>query len=132
MLRDAVLTPDCQLYYDYPGPHNRNLFGELPGTLLNRSCSCLHNMTANRRLCNSARSSVRLALLPTRTDVHNMIQVYQECCIASLTHDWDLLTQPGYCAVLCCPASRINSWRTQIKRRSCPAYLLYVLCGAVV
>lgn len=69
MLRDAVLTPDCQLYYDYPGPHNRNLFGELPSTFLKCSCSCrdcLHNMTANQRLCNSARSRLRLALLPNQ------------------------------------------------------------------
>lgn len=28
MLRDVVLTPTCQLYYDYLGPHNRNLYGE--------------------------------------------------------------------------------------------------------
>lgn len=28
MIRDAVLTPDCQLYYDYLGPHDKNLYGE--------------------------------------------------------------------------------------------------------
>lgn len=29
ILTDAVLTPDCQLYYDYFGPHNRNLYGDI-------------------------------------------------------------------------------------------------------
>jgi hypothetical protein len=29
MLKDAVLQPDCNLYYDYQGPHNRNFFGKL-------------------------------------------------------------------------------------------------------
>jgi hypothetical protein len=38
MLKDAVLTPDCQLYYDYLGPHDRNLFGE-PAQILAESNS---------------------------------------------------------------------------------------------
>lgn len=29
MLQDAVLTRTCQLYYDYFGPHNRNLYGDI-------------------------------------------------------------------------------------------------------
>lgn len=28
MIRDQVLTPTCQLYYDYNGPHKDNLYGE--------------------------------------------------------------------------------------------------------
>jgi FtsP/CotA-like multicopper oxidase with cupredoxin domain len=29
LLQDAVLTRTCQLYYDYFGPHNRNLYGDI-------------------------------------------------------------------------------------------------------
>jgi hypothetical protein len=63
MLRDAVLTSDCQLYYDYLGPHDRNLFGEPAqhrsvfrkpsGSLLKSHCSCrncLNSMTAIKRV----------------------------------------------------------------------------------
>lgn len=28
IIRDSVLTRTCQLYYDYFGPHNRNLYGK--------------------------------------------------------------------------------------------------------
>jgi hypothetical protein len=28
IIRDQVLTRTCQLYYDYFGPHNRDLYGE--------------------------------------------------------------------------------------------------------
>ena len=28
IIRDSVLTRECQLYYDYFGPHNRELYGE--------------------------------------------------------------------------------------------------------
>jgi hypothetical protein len=28
ILQDKVLTRTCQFYYDYFGPHNRNLYGE--------------------------------------------------------------------------------------------------------
>ncbi len=28
ILQDKVLTRTCQFYYDYFGPHNRNLYGK--------------------------------------------------------------------------------------------------------
>jgi hypothetical protein len=42
IIRDQVLTRTCQLYYDYFGPHNRDLYGEAYKQLIH----CSDCMTA--------------------------------------------------------------------------------------
>lgn len=43
MLRDAALTADCQLFYDYQGPHNRNFFGKEDPHYCSLVVRCMHD-----------------------------------------------------------------------------------------
>jgi hypothetical protein len=58
MLKDAVLQPDCNLYYDYQGPHNRNFFGKA-ATL---DSTCIHMGGSPHRTALS-----RIAILSIRS-----------------------------------------------------------------
>lgn len=39
VIKDVVLMPQCQLYYDFAGPHNNNLYGKPCGTCTRRAAS---------------------------------------------------------------------------------------------